>query len=60
MSFNAKEWIKIDHNEVRYNKTVADFIFGLHGVLKVPRCIVNPWQLIFPSSFALGNISALG
>ena len=46
MSFNAKEWIKIDHSEVRYNKTVADFILGLHDVLKVPRCIVNtlvPW-----------------
>ena len=25
MSFNAKEWIKIYHNEVRYNKTVVDF-----------------------------------
>ena len=35
MSFNAKEWI--DHNEVRYNKTVVDFIIGLHDVLKVPR-----------------------
>ena len=25
MSFNAKEWINIDHNEVRYNKIVVDF-----------------------------------
>ena len=37
MSFNAKEWIDIDQNEVRYNKTVVDFILGLHDVLKVPR-----------------------
>ena len=36
MSFNAKEWINIDHNEVRYSKTVVDFILGLHDVLKVP------------------------
>ena len=37
MLFNAKEWINIDHNEVRYNKTVVDFILGLHQVSKVPR-----------------------
>ena len=36
MSFNAKEWINIDLNEVKYNKTVVDFILGLHDVLKVP------------------------
>ena len=36
MLFNAKEWINIDHNEVdMYNKTVVDFILGLHDVLKV-------------------------
>ena len=37
MSCNAKEWINIDHNEVRYNKTVVDFILGSHDVLNVPR-----------------------
>ena len=37
MSFNAKEWIYIDHNEVKYNITVINFILGLHDVLKVPR-----------------------
>ena len=37
MSFNAKEWINIDHNEVRYNKRVVDFILGLYDVLKVPQ-----------------------
>ena len=37
MSFNAKERIEIDNNEVRYNKTVVDFILGLHVVLKVPQ-----------------------
>ena len=26
MSFIAKEWLDIDNNEVRYNKTVADSI----------------------------------
>ena len=36
MSFNAKEWINIDRNEVKYNKTVVDFILVLHDVLKVP------------------------
>ena len=37
MSFNAKEWINIDHNEVRYNKTIVDFILGLLDVLKAQR-----------------------
>ena len=37
MSFNAKEWINIDHNEVGYNKRVVDSVLGLHDVLKVPR-----------------------
>ena len=36
MSFNAKEWINIDHNELRSNKTVVDFILELHDVLEVP------------------------
>ena len=53
MSFNAKEWINIDQNEVRYNKTVVDFILGLH-VYKCRGSIVNPLQLMLPSSFALG------
>ena len=42
MSFNAKEWINIDHNEVRYNKTVVDFILGLHDVFNVPRVYCKP------------------
>ena len=48
MPFNAKEWINIDHDEVRYNKTVVDFFLGLHEVLNVPRagCVVNPWLLM--------------
>ena len=41
-SFNAKELINIDHNEVRYNKTVVDFILGLHGVLKLHDCTLSP------------------
>ena len=36
MSFIAKEWINIDKSN-RYNKTVVDFILGLHDVWKVPR-----------------------
>ena len=36
MSFNVKEWINIDH-KFRFNKTVVDFILGLHDVLKVLR-----------------------
>ena len=43
---------------MRYNKSVVDFILGLHVVLKVPGSIVNPWQLMLPSS--LGNLSASG
>ena len=44
MPFNAKEWINIDHNEVRYNKTVVDFILGLHDVWKVPRTLeLSSW-----------------
>ena len=54
MSFNAKEWINIDLNEVSYNKTVVDFILGLHDVLKCRGSIVNPCQLMLPSSFAFG------
>ena len=34
VSFSAKEWINIDHNEVKYNKTVVDFILGLHDVFE--------------------------
>ena len=52
MSFNAKEWINIDHNE---DKTIVDFILKLHDVFKkCRRSNVNPWQLMLPSSFALG------
>ena len=29
--------VNVDHNEIRYNKTVVDFILGLHDVLKVLR-----------------------
>ena len=41
MSFNGKEWIDIDHNEVRYNNTVVDFILGLHDVLKGSRVLLT-------------------
>ena len=40
--------------QIRYNKTVVEFILGLHDVLKVPGSIVNPWLLMLPSSFPLG------
>ena len=70
MSCNAKEWINIDHNEVRHIKTVVDFILGLHDVLKVLWVYCLPVatnvtlelfsRVVLVSRSLSGNISAPG
>ena len=58
MSFNAKNGLTIKKVKmsVRYNKTVVDFIFAVHYVLKVPRVCCKPLtSMCLELTIALGT-----
>ena len=49
-----KEWITIDINVLGIIKQLLTLFLGYMMFGKYHGCIVNPWLLMLPSSFALG------
>ena len=49
-----KEWINIDLNVIGIEKQLLNLFSGYMMFGKCHGCIVNPWLLMLPLSFALG------
>ena len=49
-----KEWTNIDLNVIGIIKQLLTLFLGYMMFGKCRGCIVNPWLLMLPSSFALG------